>query len=479
MVASPRHGRSSATRRRRGARAPRGRRRRGRVGGAFGRRVRRRLARVGRCGGHRHRVAGACSGPPRSPPRAAARRRRHGDRSRRGGPHRLGRSLDHLVDRRGPVVGVARARPRLRRVPRPRGARRRAPRRRAPRGRTHRRRARRRARLGPPRHRDPVALSGRRPDRSPARARRLLERPRAPGRRRDRVRPLDGRGAACAVACHRLPARLRRRSRRAPHPVACGAGRGGGGPRPVARALRRQDRGRRAHRGRRDPRGRRRRLGVHAGGPRGRRRAACRPRGRRPGVRRACARRRARRRPRRVACAGVPTRRRARPRRARTLVGVCVLALLAGGVALAAGAGNPFSWTRSQFSGGECVNEPGRLTELCANNRLEWWGESLDVAADQPVGARARDVRARAASSPYERDPRRGAPQRPATASRRPRHRRACARPRRRGRRDRRGPAARSAGLPAATAPRLRRSHVSSLPTARTRSSTTTSTSSR
>ena len=69
-----------------------------------------------------------------------------------------------------------------------------------------------------------------------------------------------------------------------------------------------------------------------------------------------------------------------------TLVGVCVLALLAGGVGLAAGAGNPFSWARSQFSGGECVNEPGRLTELCANNRLEWWGEALDVAADRPVG---------------------------------------------------------------------------------------------
>ena len=69
-----------------------------------------------------------------------------------------------------------------------------------------------------------------------------------------------------------------------------------------------------------------------------------------------------------------------------TLVGVCVLALLAGGVGLAAGAGNPFSWARSQFSGGECVNEPGRLTELCANNRLEWWGEALDVAADRPLG---------------------------------------------------------------------------------------------
>ena len=32
------------------------------------------------------------------------------------------------------------------------------------------------------------------------------------------------------------------------------------------------------------------------------------------------------------------------------------------------------------------MNDPGRLTDLCANNRLSWWGEALDVAADRPVG---------------------------------------------------------------------------------------------
>ena len=237
MVASPRHGRGSATRRRRGARARRGRRRRGRLGGAVRRRVGRRLGRVRRCGGHRDRVAGARRGPPRSPPSAAAGRRRRDDGGRRGGPHRLGRSLDHLVDRRGSVLGVARPRSRLRRVPRARGACRRAPRRCPPCRRAHRTRGRRRARLGAPRRRDPVALSGWRPDRSPTRARRLLERPRAPGRRRDRLRPVDRGGPARAVACRRVTARLRRSPRRAPHPVACGAGRGGGGHHPVARAL--------------------------------------------------------------------------------------------------------------------------------------------------------------------------------------------------------------------------------------------------
>ena len=64
----------------------------------------------------------------------------------------------------------------------------------------------------------------------------------------------------------------------------------------------------------------------------------------------------------------------------------CVVAVIGGSVGLVATVGNPFSWASSQFSGGECVNDPGRLTELCANNRLSWWGEALDVAADRPVG---------------------------------------------------------------------------------------------
>ena len=68
------------------------------------------------------------------------------------------------------------------------------------------------------------------------------------------------------------------------------------------------------------------------------------------------------------------------------LVAICIVAVIGGSAGLVATVGNPFSWASSQFSGGECVNDPGRLTELCANNRLSWWGEALDVAADRPVG---------------------------------------------------------------------------------------------
>lgn len=69
-----------------------------------------------------------------------------------------------------------------------------------------------------------------------------------------------------------------------------------------------------------------------------------------------------------------------------TLVGLCVLTLVVGSIGLVAKVGNPYSWASSQLSRGECVNEPGRLTDLCANNRLQWWGEALDIAADRPVG---------------------------------------------------------------------------------------------
>jgi hypothetical protein len=68
------------------------------------------------------------------------------------------------------------------------------------------------------------------------------------------------------------------------------------------------------------------------------------------------------------------------------IVGACALALVVGAAGFVAKEGNPVSWVDSQLSRGECVNEPGRLTELCANNRLQWWGEALDVAADRPVG---------------------------------------------------------------------------------------------
>lgn len=66
------------------------------------------------------------------------------------------------------------------------------------------------------------------------------------------------------------------------------------------------------------------------------------------------------------------------------VLGAVVLVL--GSIGLVAKVGNPVSWVDGQLSGGECVNEPGRLTELCANNRLEWWGEALDVARASPVG---------------------------------------------------------------------------------------------
>jgi len=39
----------------------------------------------------------------------------------------------------------------------------------------------------------------------------------------------------------------------------------------------------------------------------------------------------------------------------------------------------------SQVSGGECVNDPGRLGALCANNRLAWWEEALRIAGDHPL----------------------------------------------------------------------------------------------
>ncbi len=68
------------------------------------------------------------------------------------------------------------------------------------------------------------------------------------------------------------------------------------------------------------------------------------------------------------------------------ILGTCALALVAGSVGFVAKVGDPVTWVDSQLSRGECVNEPGRLTDLCANNRLQWWGEALDVAADRPVG---------------------------------------------------------------------------------------------
>ena len=64
----------------------------------------------------------------------------------------------------------------------------------------------------------------------------------------------------------------------------------------------------------------------------------------------------------------------------------CAVVLVAGSAGLVAKVGNPFDWASSQFSGGECVNDPGRFTELCANNRVDWWREAGRIGADHPVG---------------------------------------------------------------------------------------------
>ena len=70
----------------------------------------------------------------------------------------------------------------------------------------------------------------------------------------------------------------------------------------------------------------------------------------------------------------------------RTILRLTALGALAGALALVAAVGNPISWASSQLSGGECTNAPGRLTDLCANNRLAWWEEAIDVAVDRPLG---------------------------------------------------------------------------------------------
>jgi len=68
------------------------------------------------------------------------------------------------------------------------------------------------------------------------------------------------------------------------------------------------------------------------------------------------------------------------------LVAVAVVGALAGAAGVAAAVGNPVDWLASQVRGGECENDPGRLTDLCANNRLAWWDEALEIAADRPLG---------------------------------------------------------------------------------------------
>ena len=75
-----------------------------------------------------------------------------------------------------------------------------------------------------------------------------------------------------------------------------------------------------------------------------------------------------------------------RERAVRWIIGLAIgLVVLIGSLGLVAAVGNPFSWTSSELSGGECVNDPGRLTDLCANNRLAWWDEAVEIAADRPL----------------------------------------------------------------------------------------------
>ena len=85
----------------------------------------------------------------------------------------------------------------------------------------------------------------------------------------------------------------------------------------------------------------------------------------------------------------VPVRRLVTERRRAVRTALALVAVggaLAGAAGVVAAVGNPFDWVSSQVRGGECENDPGRLTDLCANNRLAWWGETLEVAADRPVG---------------------------------------------------------------------------------------------
>src|SRR5260221_3920443 len=62
---------------------------------------------------------------------------------------------------------------------------------------------------------------------------------------------------------------------------------------------------------------------------------------------------------------------------ARLLAALAILAVVAG-VAVPTGS--------HRFSSGECVNDPGRVGSLCANNRLHWWREAVRIFADRPAG---------------------------------------------------------------------------------------------
>ena len=70
----------------------------------------------------------------------------------------------------------------------------------------------------------------------------------------------------------------------------------------------------------------------------------------------------------------------------RALVAGAALGVLLGGAGVVAA---------GRFSQRECANQPSRLGSVCANNRLEWWGEALEIWRDRPLAA---PVRARSRS---------------------------------------------------------------------------------
>ena len=93
-----------------------------------------------------------------------------------------------------------------------------------------------------------------------------------------------------------------------------------------------------------------------------------------------------------VAVAGVwlvPVRRLVSERRRAVVTGLAVVAAVgavAGVAGVVAAVGDPIAWASSQVRGGECENDPGRLTDLCANNRLAWWDEAVEIGRDRPLG---------------------------------------------------------------------------------------------
>jgi len=63
----------------------------------------------------------------------------------------------------------------------------------------------------------------------------------------------------------------------------------------------------------------------------------------------------------------------------RLLVGVAVVAVVAGVVAVAVSGA-------SRVTQGQCTNDPARGGSLCLNNRLHWWGEAWRIFTARPVG---------------------------------------------------------------------------------------------